>query len=77
LGKNHSAEQWQNKMDQRGWTSDQISEAIKTGTTVPATNLVNPGNPATRYIHPTTGRSIVMDDVTEEVIHVGGDNFVY
>jgi hypothetical protein len=62
---------------QRGWTTDQITEAIQNGQQVPAVNLVNPGNTATRFIHPITGRSVVVDDVTEEVIHVGGDGFVY
>src|SRR4051812_22547871 len=71
LGSNHSAVQWQNKMRQRGWTPDQITEAIQTGTKIAAGNLVNPANTATRYVHPTTGRSVVVDDVTEEVIHVG------
>jgi hypothetical protein len=77
LGGNHSAEQWREKMQSRGWTADQISEAIATGQGVPAVNQVNPGNAATRYVHPATGRSVVVDDVTGEVIHVGGDGFVY
>jgi hypothetical protein len=77
LGGNHSGQQWQNKMLQRGWTPDQITEAIQNGQKVSAVNLVNPDNAASRYVHPTTGRSVVVDDVTEEVIHVGGDGFVY
>jgi hypothetical protein len=77
LGSNHSTQQWQNKMAQRGWTADQITEAIQNGQSVPAVNLVNPGNAATRFIHPTTRRSVVVDIVTDEVIHVGGDGFVY
>jgi hypothetical protein len=64
-------------MIQRGWTNDQISEAIQRGAKFPATNLVNPTNAATRYVHPTTGRSVVVDDITGEVIHVGGDGFLY
>ena len=64
-------------MRQRGWTPGQISEALQNGQKIPATNLVNPGNPATRYIHPTMGRSVVVDDITNEVIHVGGDGFLY
>jgi hypothetical protein len=77
FGGNHSAQQWQNKMLQRGWTPDQITEAILNGQRFPAANQVNPGNAATRYVHPTTGRSVVVDNVTAEVIHVGGDGFVY
>ena len=64
-------------MLQRGWTADQISEALENGRKMPAVNQVNPANPATRYIHPITGRLVVVDDVTQEVIHVGGDGFVY
>ena len=77
LGDNHSAQQWQNTMGIRGWTPTQIDEAIQNGQRFPADNRVNAGNSATRYVHPTTGRSVVVDDVTGEVIHVGGDGFVY
>lgn len=64
-------------MQQRGWTPDQISEAIEHGQKFPAMNNVTPGQSATRYVHPATGRSVVVDDVTVEVIHVGGDGVVY
>jgi hypothetical protein len=77
LGANHSVEQWRAKMQHRGWTPEQITEAMQHGQSLPAVNMVNPGNPATRYVHPTTGRSVVVDDATKEVIHVGGDGFVY
>lgn len=77
LGGNHSAQQWQNKMRQRGWTPQQITEAIQKGQQFPAVNHVNPAHGATRYVHPTTGRSVVLDRVSGEVIHVGGDGFVY
>lgn len=77
LGSNHTAQQWQNKMQKRGWTPDQITEAIQNGKRFPAVNHISPANGATRYVHPATGRSVVVDNVTEEVIHVGGDGFVY
>ncbi len=64
-------------MQKRGWTPAQITEAIRAGQLFPAPNLVNPGHAATRYVHPTTGRSVVVDDVSSEVIHVGGDGFLY
>jgi hypothetical protein len=35
------------------------------------------GAPATRYVHPETGRSVIIDDLTGDVIHVGGDGFIY
>jgi hypothetical protein len=52
-------------------------EAIQHGQQFPAVNQVNAGNAATRYVHPATGRSVVVDQVTWEVIHVGGDGLVY
>jgi hypothetical protein len=77
FGSNHSALQWQNKMRQRGWTPAQITEAIERGQKLTATNNVNPTNAATRFVHPTTGRSVVLDESTSEVIHIGGDGYVY
>lgn len=65
------------QMNQRGWTPQQITEAMQTGAKVAAPNNVNPANTATRYMHPETGRSVVVDDVTQEVLHVGGDGFRY
>ena len=77
LGDNHSVAQWQGKMRQRGWTVDQITEAIQGGLRQPAANNVLPANGATRFVHPVTGRSVVQDDVTGQVIHIGGDGYVY
>ena len=77
LGANHSAQQWANKLDKRGWTSQQIEEALVKGEQFVAKNLVNPANPATRFVHPVTGRSIVRDNVTGEILHIGGDGFAY
>jgi hypothetical protein len=64
-------------MRQRGWNPDQIEEAIAHGSKSPAANNINPANGAIRYVNPTTGRSVAVDNVTREVIHVGGDGFNY
>jgi hypothetical protein len=64
-------------MQRRGWTIDQIEQAIRQGQRFAAANNIKPDHGATRYVHPTTGRSVVLDDATGEVIHVGGDGFVY
>src|SRR5947209_1269238 len=66
----------QRQMESRGWTKEQIQEAYGSEGRVNAVNKAN-GNPATRYINPTTGQSVVVDDVTGEVIHVGGPGFLY
>ena len=77
LGKGKSAAKWANQMRQGGGTLRQIDEAVSGGNRFSAPNKVNPGNTATRYVHPKTGRSVVVDDVTGEVIHVGGNGFKY
>jgi hypothetical protein len=64
-------------MAKRGWTPDQITEAIQKGESFHAENLVNKGNTATRYVHPQTGRSVVLDNITREVLQVGGDGFLF
>jgi len=77
LGGPKSTTKWANQMAQRGWTPQQIDEAIAGGQKFSAPNNINPGNSATRYVHPQTGRSVVVDDVTHEVLHVGGNGFKY
>jgi hypothetical protein len=77
LGSGKSAQKWQNQMQRRGWTPQQIDDAMANGQQFPAVNNLNPAHSATRYINPQTGRSVVVDDATHEVIHVGGDGFKY
>jgi hypothetical protein len=77
FGDHKSDTKWKNQMNNRDWTNQQIDEAIAEGPGVPAENMVNPGNSATRYVHPSTGRSVVVDNVTNEILHVGGDGFLY
>ena len=60
----------------RGWSDEQIEEAVERGDRFPATNNQS-GAPATRYVHPDTGRSVVIDNKTGGIIHVGGDGFKY
>jgi len=64
------------QMTARGWTPEMIEEAISSGRQIRAVNKAN-GNPATRYVHPTTGQSVVVDDVTNDVIHVGAPGYKY
>ena len=61
------------QMAKRGWTEEQIREALATEG-IPVRGR---SGPATRYVHPVTGRSVVVDDATGEVFHVGGDGFRY
>jgi hypothetical protein len=61
------------QMAKRGWTEAQIREACA----LKAYRSVARRGPATRYVDPRTGRSVVVDDATGEVFHVGGDGFEY
>jgi hypothetical protein len=77
LGEGKSATKWAGQMERRGWTPNQIDEALVSGQKFPAQNNLNSANGATRYVHPETGRSVVIDNKTGQVIHVGGDGFKY
>ena len=75
-GHNHSDQQWDNRYKKGGWTDQQISETLNTGQPTPAPNLVNPGNPATTYLNPATGKWIVYDEATGEVLQVSAPGYV-
>jgi len=64
-------------MSVRGWTGNTIQEALSLGEKYPAVNKINQANSATRYVHPTTGQSVVVDDITNEIIHLGGPGYKY
>lgn len=72
-----SSQTWQNQMAERGWTSELLEDAVQNGQSYPASNYINPNNSATRYISPQTGQSVVIDNITGGVIHVGGPGFKY
>ncbi len=74
LGKHKTKQKWKNQMKDRGWNGKQITEAIKKGRAFPVENKMT-GGAATRYVHPRTGRSIVRDNKTKEILQVGGDGF--
>lgn len=76
LGKGKSSTTWSNQMTKRGWTDEQVTEALSANGIL-VRNAVNPGNPAMRHVHPTTGQSVVIDSKTNEIIHVGGKDFDY
>ena len=72
-----SETKWTNQLAKRGWTPEQITEAITKGKSFKAENMVNKANLATRYVHPTTGQSVVIDNITKELLHIGGVGFKY
>ena len=63
-------------MGKRGWTQEEMEEAIRDGKSSPSKNL-RTGNPATVFEHPATGKPLVVDNVTGEIIQVGEKGFRY
>jgi hypothetical protein len=72
-----SESKWAGQLSKIGWTAEQITEAVTKGKSFNSVNMVNKANSATRYVHPTTGQSVVIDNVTKELLHVGGPGFKY
>ena len=61
------------QMSRRGWTEQQIREAFKTAG-LPATGKAGP---ATRFVHPTGGKSVVVDNSSGDIFHVGDVGYAY
>jgi hypothetical protein len=61
------------QMRKRGWTEQSIREALRT-TGIPSRGKQHR---ATRYVHPVSGKSVLVDDVTGEIFHLGGKDFGY
>ena len=61
------------QMGRRGWDEQQIREALATQP-IPTTGK---RGPALRYLHPSSGKSIVVDAASGEIFHVGGEGFLY
>lgn len=61
------------QMRKRGWTEQQILEALNEPG-IPATGKLGP---AVRHVHPITGKSLVLDAQTGEIFHLGGEGFRY
>jgi hypothetical protein len=63
-------------MERRGWTKEMIEEAFRAGPVEARIDkTVSPFGNATRYVHPGTGQSVVINDVTGNVIQVGAPGF--
>lgn len=65
-------------MQNRGWTNDLVDGAVQNGDAFPTVHkLAGANNAATRYVHPVTGQSVVIDNALGQVIQVGGPGFRY
>ena len=75
LGVHKSLVMWKNRISKGGWTPDTIDDAILKGSRRKAKNHVNPNNSATRYQY--KDKSVVRDDKTKELLHVGEKGYRY
>lgn len=60
----------------RMWTKEQILEAYEHGDAFPAIDMTAGGAPATRFVHPTTGKFVVINNETGNIVQVGGEGFL-
>ena len=70
-----SSQKWTNQFINRGWTKEQVTETIKTGKNYQQINRIHPKNGATRFQNKETGKSVVIDNKTYELLQVGGEGF--
>ena len=62
------------KQMRRGdWTEKMIREAMLT----PGIAMRGKKGPATRHVHPTSGCSVIVDNATGEIFHLGRKEFEY
>ncbi|MBN1331691.1 S8 family serine peptidase [Candidatus Dojkabacteria bacterium] len=72
---NSNWKDWDKYMAKRGWTDVDIVRTIKANEYIEynKTNYLNPGNPTKLFTDPKTGKSLVIDAETGEIIQLGGD----
>jgi hypothetical protein len=73
IGKHKTERQWANRIENREWTPQQITDTIRYGKRYPAPNKVYPSHTATRYEY--KGRYVVRDDINKEILQVSGPKF--
>lgn len=75
---NPSWKNWDSYMKKRKRTEETIRDTIEDGKrhSHSGDNYLNPGNSMKR-IESQSGKSLVIDDVTKEIIMLGGEGFKY
>ena len=53
----------------RGWTTQEILDTVQNGKEYPAINNAT-GGPATEFVNSVTGRFVVVDNVTGQILQV-------
>jgi RHS repeat-associated protein len=63
------------QMLRRGWTKQEILDTVQNGKAYDVPNKAT-GGPATEYVNPSTGKFVVVDSATKQVIQVSGPGFL-
>lgn len=76
---NSTWKNWANYMSNRGWSFGDIQKTLLNGKWSPhsGNNYLNPGNSMSKVTNINTGRSLIIDNVTKDIIHLGKPGFVY
>lgn len=66
-------------MMKRGWKFDDIQKTLAKGKWEPHSgqNYLNPGNSMSIVTNQSTGKSLIIDNVTKEVIQLGDKGFLH
>jgi RHS repeat-associated protein len=71
---NSSWKNWGTYMSKQGWSFQQVEQTLMKGNWQPWTknqNWLNPGNSMSIVTNPQTGQSLIIDNVTKEIIQLG------
>ncbi len=70
---------WGDYMMKRGWKFDDIQKTLAKGKWEPhaGQNYLNPGNSMSIVTNQSTGKSLIIDNVTKEVIQLGDKGFLH
>lgn len=70
---------WGKYMAKRGWTFDEIQKTLLHGkwTPIGGNNYLNPGNSMSMVTNLKSNKSLIIDNVTKEILHLGKSTYVY
>ena len=75
FGRHKQAEKWARRIEKWDWTPERITDLIKNGERYRVENRVNRGNAAIQYSDPKTGRFVVRDEVTREILQISRPDY--
>ena len=62
------------QMASRGWTAEEVVDTVQNGRAYSVLNKAT-GGAATEYVNPASGKFVVVDNATKQVLQVSGPEF--